>query len=93
MAEAGLERRLAAILMADVVGYSHLMEADEAGTLQAVKQHRREVIEPAIAANKGRLVKLMGDGILVEFASVLDAVNCATEIQRELLAQMRICFG
>jgi adenylate cyclase len=87
MAEVSLQRRLAAILMADVVGYSHLMEADEAGTLQALKQHRGEVIEPAIAANKGRLVKLMGDGALVEFASVLDAVNCATEIQRETAAR------
>ena len=87
MAEESLNRRLAAILMADVVGYSHLMEADEAGTLRAVKQHRGDVIEPAIATNKGRLVKLMGDGTLVEFASVLDAVNCATEIQQQTAAR------
>ena len=77
------ERRLAAILMADLVGYSQLMEADEAGTLRAVKQHRAKVIEPAIARNRGRLVKLMGDGVLVEFASALEAVTCAQEIQRQ----------
>ena len=87
MVEESLNRRLAAILMADVVGYSQLMEADEAGTLRAVKQHRGDVIEPAIATNKGRLVKLMGDGTLVEFASVLDAVNCATEIQQQTAAR------
>ncbi len=87
MVEENLNRRLAAILMADVVGYSHLMEADEVGTLRAVKQHRVDVIEPAIANNKGRLVKFMGDGTLVEFASVLDAVNCATEIQQQTAAR------
>jgi len=64
MAEESFNRRLAAILMADVVGYSQLMEADEAGTLRAVKQHRGDVIDPAIATNKGRVVKLMGDGTL-----------------------------
>jgi class 3 adenylate cyclase/tetratricopeptide (TPR) repeat protein len=97
MAEVSPERRLAAILMADVVGYSQLMEADEAGTLRAVKQHRGDVIDPAIATNKGRLVKLIGDGNLVEFASVVDAVNCAMEIQQktaernaELLLDRRI---
>jgi class 3 adenylate cyclase/TolB-like protein len=83
MAEVSPERRLAAILMADVVGYSQLMEADETGTLRAVMQHRRDVIDPAIATNKGRLVKLMGDGTLVEFASVVGAVNCAMEIQQK----------
>jgi adenylate cyclase len=87
MVEESLNRRLAAILMADVVGYSQLMEADEAGTLRAVKLHRGDVIEPAIATNKGRLVKLMGDGTLVEFASVVDAVNCATEIQQQTAAR------
>jgi adenylate cyclase len=69
--------------MADVVGYSRLMEADEAGTLRAVKQHRRNVIDPAIAAHTGRLVKLMGDGNLVEFVTVVDAMHCATEIQQQ----------
>ena len=83
MAEERLDRRLAAILVADVVGYSRLMEADEAGTLHSLKQHRRNVIEPAIIAHNGRLVKLMGDGILAEFVSAVDAVNCATEIQQQ----------
>jgi adenylate cyclase len=76
-----VERRLAAILAADVVGYSRLMEQDEAGTLVRLKAHRRELIDPAIAARGGRMVKLMGDGALVEFASVVNAVQCAVEIQ------------
>ncbi len=75
------QRRLAAILAADVVGYSRLMGADETGTLSRLTSHRRELIEPAIAAHGGRTVKLMGDGALVEFASVVDAVHCAVEIQ------------
>ena len=75
-----MERRLAAILAADVVGYSRLMEADEAGTLAVLKAHRAELIDPKIAAHKGRVVKLMGDGALVEFASVVDAVECAVAI-------------
>jgi len=77
-----VERRLAAILAADVVGYSRLMEADEAGTLIALQTHRRELIDPEIAGHGGRIVKLMGDGALVEFASVVDAVECALAIQR-----------
>ena len=76
-----MERRLAAILVADVVGYSRLMEADEAGTLARLKALREELIEPKLAAHRGRIVKLMGDGLLVEFASVVDAVLCAAEIQ------------
>jgi adenylate cyclase len=76
-----MERRLAAILAADVVGYTRLMGDDEAGTLAALKAHRAEFIEPKIADYKGRLVKLMGDGALVEFASVIDALACATELQ------------
>ena len=76
-----MERRLAAILVADVVGYSRLMEADEAGTLARLKALRTELIEPKLAARRGRIVKLMGDGLLVEFASVVDAVLCAAEIQ------------
>jgi adenylate cyclase len=86
LAEDNLRRRLAAILMADVVGYSGLMEADEARTLRAVKRHRRNVIDPAVAAHKGRVVKLMGDGVLIEFASVVDAVTCAQTIQRQTAA-------
>jgi adenylate cyclase len=74
-------RRLAAILAADVVGYSRLMAADEAGTLAALKAHRKEVIEPKIAEHDGRIVKLMGDGALVEFPSVVEAVKCAVEVQ------------
>lgn len=76
-----MERRLAAILIADVVGYSRLMELDEADTLAALKTHREELINPAIAEHHGRIVKLMGDGALVEFASVVDAVQCASKIQ------------
>ncbi len=77
-----IERRLAAILSADVVGYSRLMEADEAGTLAALQDHRAELIDPTIAAHNGRIVKLMGDGLLVEFASAIDAVECAIELQQ-----------
>ena len=76
-----MERRLAAILAADVVGYSRLMAQDEAGTLAALKAHREELIDPAITKHHGRIVKLMGDGALVEFASVVDAVACAVAIQ------------
>ena len=81
MAEARTNRRLAAILAADVVGYSRMMGADEAGTLASLKQHREAVFNPAIAAHKGRVVKLIGDGTLVEFASVVDAVRCALSVQ------------
>ena len=79
-----MERRLAAILVADVVGYSRMMGEDEAGTLARLKDCRREVIDPAIAQYHGRVIKLMGDGALVEFASVVDAVQCAAAIQRAL---------
>ncbi|MFP6741970.1 MAG: adenylate/guanylate cyclase domain-containing protein [Alphaproteobacteria bacterium] len=80
-----MERRLAAILSADVVGYSRLMGEDEIGTLSALKAHRAEFIDPEIARHSGRLVKLMGDGALVEFASVVDAVECARSIQRGMI--------
>jgi adenylate cyclase len=82
-----LQRRLAAILAADVVGYSRLMGEDESGTLARLKAHRRELIDPAIAARGGRMVKLMGDGALVEFGSAVDAVQCAVEIQRAMLSR------
>ena len=82
MATARAERRLAAILAADVVGYSRLVEQDEAGTLSALKVLRREVIDPLLAEHHGRIVKLMGDGALVEFGSVVDAVACAVAIQK-----------
>jgi len=74
-------RRLAAILAADVAGYSRLIGADEGGTLQALKAIRAELIDPTIAAHNGRLVKTTGDGLLVEFGSVVDALQCATEVQ------------
>jgi adenylate cyclase len=80
-----VERRLAAILAADVAGYSRLMGADEEGTLARLKAHRREMIDPKIKEHKGRIVKTTGDGILVEFASVVDAVRSAVEIQRYMI--------
>ncbi len=82
MAARGVERKLAAILAADVAGFSRLLGADEAGTLAALKADRAELIDPAIAEHGGRIVKLMGDGTLVEFASVVGAVECAVEVQR-----------
>ena len=77
-----VERRLAAIFAGDVVGYSRLMGMDEEGTLAALKAHRRAVVNPKIKEHRGRIVKTTGDGILVEFASAVDAVRCAVEIQR-----------
>jgi adenylate cyclase len=82
-----MQRRLAAILAADVVAYSRLMDEDEAGTLAALKEHRRALIDPAIARHNGRMVKLMGDGALVEFASVVDAIACAAEIQEAMVGR------
>ena len=79
-----MERRLTAILAADVVGYSRLMGEDEVGTLARLKACRREVVDPAIEKYHGRIIKLMGDGALVEFASVVDAVQCAATIQRAM---------
>jgi class 3 adenylate cyclase/TolB-like protein len=82
MAAARVDRRLAAILAADVVGYSRLIERDEAGTLERLKAHRKSFIEPLIAEHRGRIVKLMGDGALCEFGSVVDAVHCAVLVQQ-----------
>lgn len=79
------QRRLAAILAADVVGYSRLMEANEERTLSALRQHRRELLDPAVARHGGRIFKVMGDGFLIEFASVLKAAQCAVDIQRGML--------
>jgi TolB-like protein/class 3 adenylate cyclase/Tfp pilus assembly protein PilF len=81
---AHVERRLAAVLAADVAGYSRLMGIDEVATLRALKAHRREVVDPAIAAHHGRIVKTTGDGMLVEFASAVDAVNCAVAVQTSM---------
>src|SRR5579864_4847552 len=84
MVNLGPERRLAAVLAADMVGYSRLMEVDEAGTLARLKTHRIELIDPAIVKSRGRIIKTTGDGMLVEFQSVVDAVVCAAEIQRRM---------
>ena len=80
-----VERRLAAILAADVVGYSRLMERDEAGTLATLKSRRAEILQPAVSRHRGRIVKLMGDGVLVEFGSAVNAVACAVELQQDEL--------
>jgi len=84
MAEARVERRLAAILAADIAGYSRLIGSDEEGTLASLRAVRREVIDPSIAEHRGRIVKTTGDGFLIEFQSVLDALRCAARMQREL---------
>ena len=81
MPETPVQRRLAAVLAADVAGYSRLMGVDEVGTLAALKALRREVVDPAIAGHRGRIVKTTGDGMLVEFASAVDAVNCAMGVR------------
>src|ERR1700756_3070227 len=78
------ERRLAAILAADVVGYSRLVGIDEEGTLERLKVLRRELVDPVIREHRGRIVRITGDGLLVEFASVVDAVRCAVDIQRQM---------
>ena len=82
MSEEHVERRLAAILAADVVGYSRLMETNEERTLSSLRRHRREFFDPTVARHGGRIFKVMGDGFLIEFASVLNAARCAVEIQR-----------
>jgi TolB-like protein/class 3 adenylate cyclase/tetratricopeptide (TPR) repeat protein len=85
-------RRLAAILAADVAGYSRLMGADEEGTLQRLKALRRELLDPKLAEHKGRIVKTTGDGLLLEFASVVDAVRCAVEVQ-QAMPERNTSFG
>jgi adenylate cyclase len=84
LASERVERRLTAILAADVAGYSRLMGVDEEGTLAQLKAHRRELTDPKIAEHRGRIVKTAGDGLLAEFASVVDAVRCSVEIQDEM---------
>lgn len=79
-----MERKLAAILAADVVGYSSLMAKDEAGTMSALRAHRADVFDPAVTDHGGRIVKLMGDGALVEFSSAVNAVQAAVAIQSAL---------
>jgi adenylate cyclase len=87
-----MNRRLAAVLNADVVGYSRLMSADEAGTLQLLKTHEIGVIEPTVAKHNGRIVKRMGDGYLAEFGSVVDAVECALGWQAQTAGSDRLKF-
>ena len=82
MAEERAQRRLAAILAADVVGYSRLMEQDEAGTLAALKERRKEVLEPLVGRHRGRIFKVAGDGVFVEFGSAVNAVQCAIDLQQ-----------
>ena len=82
MAEARVDRRLAAIFAGDIAGYSRLMGVDEEGTLQQLKAHRKELVDPKITEHRGRIVKTTGDGMLVEFVSVVDAVRYAVDIQR-----------
>src|SRR6202453_2024449 len=82
-----VERRLAAVLAADVAGYSRLMGRDEERTLSQLKTFRKTLVDPAIVAHRGRIVKTTGDGMLVEFASAVDAVRCAVEVQRETAKQ------
>src|SRR6516162_2958091 len=82
-----VERKLAAIVAADIAGYSRLMGADEVGTLVALKTHRKALIDPMIAAHHGRIVKTTGDGMLVEFASVVDAMTCSVAIQRGMISR------
>jgi class 3 adenylate cyclase len=84
MSDQAPRRRLAAILAADVVGYSRMMQADEAGTLAALKARRTNILQPLVTKHHGRVVKLMGDGVLVEFASAVSAVQCATELQEAM---------
>jgi len=85
LVEAHVDRRLAAILAADVAGYSQLMGVDEEGTLRQLKAHRRELVDPKITEHRGRIVKTTGDGMLVEFVSVVDAVRCAVDIERSMV--------
>jgi adenylate cyclase len=81
-----MDRHLAAIVLADVVGYSRLVESNEARTLAALKQRRVEILQPLVDAHKGRIVKFMGDGVLMEFISAVSAVKCAVEIQSAMAA-------
>src|SRR5262245_21800934 len=99
MAEERAHRRLAAILAADVAGYSRLIGADQEGTLSRLRGHRRDLIDPKISEYRGRIVKTTGDGLLAEFASVVDALRCAIEVQHGMAersagtpAEQRIAF-
>ncbi len=96
MTEERVQRRLAAILAADVVGYSRMVAADEAGALAALRAARAELLDPSIDAHGGRIVKTMGDGVLVEFPSAVEALRCAMEIQTGMVAragELRLRIG
>src|SRR5689334_7447006 len=84
MPEERVQRRLAAIVVADVVGYSRLIEQDEAGTIAVLRERRKDILMPLVAEHHGRIVKVMGDGVLVEFASAVNAVGCAVELQERM---------
>src|SRR5215813_4106439 len=84
MAEQTRQRRLAAILAADVIGYSSMMQADEAGTLATLKALRTEILQPLVSKHHGRIIKVIGDGVLVEFASAVEAVSCAVALQEAM---------
>src|SRR5262249_49489215 len=86
MSEERAQRRLAAILAADVVGYSRLMQEDEAGTLASLKARRSGVLRPTVDRHRGRIVKYIGDGVLIEFAGAVDAVECAVQLQKGMEA-------
>ena len=86
MAEERAKRRLAAIMAADVVGYSRLLDADEQGTLAALRERRKGILEPLVREHSGRIMKVMGDGVLVEFTSAVNGVACAVELQRRMAA-------
>ena len=81
MTEKRVQRRLAAIAIADVVGYSRMMGTDESGTLAALNERRRQIVEPTVADHDGRIVKLMGDGFFIEFASAVNAADCGSTSQ------------
>ena len=91
MAEDRVDRRLAAIFAGDIAGYSRLMGVDEEGTLRQLKAHRKELVDPKITEHRGRIVKTTGDGMLVEFVSVVDAVRCAVDIQRGMAERNSTC--
>lgn len=88
-----MERRLAAVLAADVAGYGLLMGRDEEGTLTQLKAFRKMLVEPTIASHRGRIVKTTGDGMLVEFASAVDAARCAVEVQRGVAPKTSMCHS
>ncbi|WP_353842983.1 adenylate/guanylate cyclase domain-containing protein [Mesorhizobium sp.] len=86
MTDERIQRRLAAVMAADVVGYSRLMETDEAGTLAALKSRRKQVLQPLVARHHGRVFKVTGDGVMVEFASAVNALQCAIDVQHAMAA-------